>query len=203
MTSRECIACLRMRRAARRAARRPRSRSSAIAAPCSVSVPSIILKPLSSGGLWLPVIITAAAGFEVMRGEVQRPASARRRCRSRSAWTRRPSVSAANRRGECTRGSRPTTTLLAGDALRRSRCRCARTVVSSRSRSATPRMSYSRKMRGFTAHRYRARPRAERASMTLRTSCACVLPDDEDRVAALDDDEVRDADGRDQRRRRR
>ena len=34
----------------------------AIAAPYKVSSPIITLKPLSSGGLWLPVIITAAFG---------------------------------------------------------------------------------------------------------------------------------------------
>jgi len=111
-----------------------------------------------------------------------------------SARTRRPSVSAANRRGDVTRQSRPTTIGPGGSAAatRAPRARpIARTVTSSRSRSATPRISYSRKARGFTCHRYRARRCAERASTILRTSCAWSFRMTRNRVTALDDHQIR------------
>ena len=189
MTSRDCIACRRMRWRLFRASAATSSRSSAIAVPCSVSVPTHQLEAVVLGRV-------VAAGDHHRRGgsrgdapRSRAPASARRRCRSR-------------RRGrECRRSARRTGAA-SGRADRGPPRRVlpaarlpiavpiARTVVSSRSRSATPRMSYSRKLRGFTAHRYLARPRAERASITLRTSCACVLPDDQDRVPALDHHEI-------------
>ena len=73
------------------------------------SLPIMILKPLSSGGLWLPVIITAAAGArscaaKYSTGVGTTPMS------TTSAWTRMPSVSAANKPRRVSRQSRPTTT---------------------------------------------------------------------------------------------
>src|SRR5664279_4435326 len=60
-----------------------------------------------------------------------------------------PSVRVANKRGEVSRQSRPTTTVCFG-TFAPIAMPSAWTMRSSRSRSATPRMSYSRKTRGFT-----------------------------------------------------
>src|SRR5450755_402221 len=60
-----------------------------------------------------------------------------------------PSVRVANKRGEVSRQSRPTTTVCFG-TFAPIAMPSAWTIRSSRSRSATPRMSYSRNTRGFT-----------------------------------------------------
>ena len=116
-----------------------------------------------------------------------------------SAWTRRPSVSAANSRGECTRGvaadddrAWPRPALPSAVADRAD----GRVVEVALGDAADVVLAKAARVHALTGT---ARARApERASTTLRTSCACVLPDHEDRVAALDDDEIGDADRRDQ-----
>ena len=91
----------------------------------------------------------AAVGLEVEHREVERRAWARRRRRRRRA--RRPAAracSVACRRGEDSRQSRPSV-MRRAPASREVRARSRRpssaTKSSGRSRSATPRMSYSRK----------------------------------------------------------
>jgi hypothetical protein len=133
-------------------------RSSAMAGPYSVAPPTRILKPLYSGGLWLPVIMTAPSTGRVAEAKYTIGVGTMPRS-STSVRSVRPSTRAANRRGECSRQSRPTATtgrrlkpVCAASTTRAATAR-PRSVTSSpsRSRSATPRMSYSRKMRWLTA----------------------------------------------------
>src|SRR5262249_32612366 len=114
-----------------------------------------------------------------------------------SAWTRRPSVSAVNKRGEWTRGSRPTTTCCSATRAANA-APIACTVLSSRSRSATPRMSYSRKLRGFTNSQIPREAACRKGIDDLAYILGLILPDDQDRVSALDHDKVRESDRGDQ-----
>ena len=171
---------------ASRAARRRDRAALRSSAPCSVSVPRMILKPLSSGGLWLPVIITAAAGFEVMRGEVED-----RRRHDADVDDVGVHADAVGERGEqarrVQRGSR--------GRRRRSRPRRRARRSPSRARARWRRRGRGRRRRGCRTRERCAgscalrgiatRPRAARASTTLRTSCARSLRDDEDRVAGF------------------
>src|SRR5690348_5965610 len=127
-------------------------RTSWIDSPCSVPVPQTVLKPLNSLGLWLPVIMTAplasrCTAEKYSSGVGTTPISVTSQPDSTRPWS-----SASRSRDELSRQSRPR--LMDRPLLRCSSVPSAlpRSTISGlcSSVSATPRMSYSRKMVDFS-----------------------------------------------------
>src|SRR5579864_2404585 len=138
---------------------RPRRRSRAsmirrtswMVSPCSVVGPHTVLNPLNSPGLWLPVIMTAPLASRCTAEKYSTGVGTTPISVTSQPDSTRPSSSASRRRGELSRQSRPSVMerpLWRCSKVPRPRPRSTMSELSS-SVSATPRISYSRKIVGF------------------------------------------------------
>src|SRR5579872_3294098 len=132
-----------------------RWRTSWMVSPCSVPEPQTVLNPLNSLGLWLPVIMTAPSALRCTAEKYSRGVGTTPISVTWQPESVRPSSNSSRRRGELRRQSRPSVMdlpLLRCNKVPRPRPRSTTSELNS-SLSATPRISYSRKIVGLNIRR--------------------------------------------------
>src|SRR3954447_19557515 len=175
-----------------KARRSTRARSFWISAPWMVVLPETILKPLSSAGLWLAVIMTPPSA---PRWKTEKYSAGV--CTTPTSITSRPDASSSRfrtawMRGDDRRQSRPSVMRRPPLSARKAPVARPRSATKSSGKSASPlpRMSYSRNTLGFIrllASQQIVAPGLLRGFDHAAHILGTVLRDDEDGVFRGDD----------------